>query len=109
VRIPGVLLRTPLTLTTAGESTGDGPGVGVSVELRGQVRRQTKISNGPEGQTISVWATIRLRPTVKVDGRPPRAGDSVTVQGVRRTVASVEPVQGPGSAVAFLELVAGDG
>jgi hypothetical protein len=109
VRIPGVLLRTPVTITTEGESTGDGPGAGDMVNVRGQVKRSVKITNDQNGQTISVWATIRLRPTVRVGGRAPQAGDTVTVQDVARTVASVEPVQGPGTAVAYLELIAGDG
>lgn len=109
MRIPGVLLRTPVTLTTPGESTGDGPAAGDTATVKGQVKRSVKVTNDQTGQTISVWATIRLRPTVKVGGRAPQAGDTVTVQGVTRAVASVEPVQGPGTAVSFLELVAGDG
>lgn len=109
MRIPGALLRTPVTLATVGESHGDGPGPEVTRVVKGQVKRSVRVTNDEGGQTITVWAVIRLRPTVRVDGRPPRAGDRVTVQGVTRQVASVEPVQGPGTAVAFLELVAGDG
>lgn len=109
MRIPGALLRTPVTITAPGESKGDGPEDGPSADVRAHVTRRVQVTNDSTGQTITVWATIRIRPTVRIGSRRPQAGDTVTVQGVTRAVASVEPVQGPGTAVAYLELVAGDG
>lgn len=112
MRIPGVLLRTPVTITTPGVSKGDGPAEGVSKTVKGFVKKRVSVTNDDTGQTISVWATVRIRPTTKMPTTPPRApgaGDSMSVDGSTRLIESVEPVRGPGTAVAFLELIAGDG
>lgn len=109
MRIPGVLLRTPILIEPSLGNTGDGDTYGTAVRVKAAVKTRVEVSNDATGQTITTWATCRIRPTTRIGGRTPAAGDRVTVNGVARKLASVAPVQGPGTAVSFLELVAGDG
>lgn len=111
MRIPGAALRTPITIEPALGNLGDGDTYGPAETVKAAVKATTKVTGDAAGQTLAVWATLRLRPDVTVTGaagaRPPAPGDRVTVHGHTRTLASVEAVHGPGASVAFLELVAG--
>lgn len=111
MRIPGLALRTPVTITPAGASYGDGVEEGTPKTVRGDVSYRSVVMNDNTGQTLTLWATARIRPTVKVDtpARAPKPGDTVTVAGQARKVAEVRPIPGPGRSVSYLELVAGDG
>jgi len=104
MRVPGLLLRTPILLERHTGNRGDGDTYAAAVQVMADVKTSVRVSNGPEGQTITTWATCTVRPTVTVT-----AGDRVTVHGVARKVASVAPIQGAGRTVAGLLLTAGDG
>lgn len=116
-RISGQVLRTPIVLHPSAGDTGDGVTYGTDRKVNAEVKRRTTIVSDVTGATLVVWAVAKIRPTVTVQigegvdavRRPPAAGDQATISGVRRTIASVEPVNGPGTAIAYLELVAGDG
>jgi hypothetical protein len=111
MRIPGTQLRTPVTITPAGASTGDGVVPGTPKTVKGSVKYRKTIVDDTTGQTLILWTTAQIRPRVLV-GTPPRSpapGDTMTVGGQTRKIASVQPVTGPGSQVSYLELTAGDG
>lgn len=111
MRIPGSLLRTPGTITPAGASTGDGVVPGDPVPVLGQARHSTVLIDGTEGQTLTSVVKFRIRNTVQVgtSGRAPAPGDLLTLSGETRRIEMVEPIVGPGAAVAFLDLTTGDG
>lgn len=110
MRIPGQALHHRITIEPSLGNTGDGDTYGTPVaNIKAAVKTKNVISNDASGGTLSVWATCRIKPTVRVGGRAPAAGDRVTVNGQTRLLAAVEPVSGPGAALAYFELVAGDG
>lgn len=110
MRIPGMALRTPVTITPAETSHGDGTTAGTPKTVRGDVTWRRMVVSDTTGQTLTLWATIRVRPSVKV-GVPPRTpapGDTVTVAGMARKIGEVRPIVGAGRAVSYLEIVGGD-
>lgn len=98
-----------ITIEPSLGNAGDGDTYGDPVTVKCAAKHKTVVADSAEGATLYLWATARIKPGVRVNGRAPAAGDRATINGHTRQVASCEPVRGPGHAVAFYELVAGDG
>lgn len=111
MRIPGAALRDTILIEPALGFTGDGYGYGPAESVRAATKARHTVAADSGGATVFLWSRARIRPDVLVTGaggtkRPPAAGDRVTVNGSPQLLLSVEPVQGPGTAVAYLELIA---
>lgn len=110
MKIPGLVLRTPITITPSLGNTGDGDTYGTPRRVRGDVDQRAAVTQGAEGAAVVAWAKVRIRPTVRVGDppRPPAVGDLVaTPGGDGRPIVDVQPAQGPGRAVSFYTLILG--
>lgn len=104
MQIPTFMLRTPIQVEASLGNTGDGDAFDPPRTVKAFVKHSTRISSDSAGQTITVWSVCLVRRDTVV-----KAGDRVTVDGFARTIASVDPVHGPGGRITHYELVAGDG
>lgn len=110
MRIPGFALRSRVVFIATGENTGDGETLQAAKPVKCQLATKTVSVDDVNGKTLTQWSVIRVRPTTRIGSprRTPAVGDLARVGVVTRKVISVEPVNGPGTAVAYLEITVAD-
>lgn len=111
MRIPGFALRSTVEILPAGEDYGDGPIDQAPVTVKAQLAAKQAVVIDQNGRTLTRWTVARIRPTVLVGspGRRPAPGDRIRIDGLVREITAVEPVLGPGAAVAYLEITTANG